>query len=259
MSDALESDAYVNRQLDKIVMQVELLSPGQRRLLFRQLKAMGLLVADELRSDSNALPGALAVRPGQKAEKDNARAPQPDITLAEPRPATRPRTGDYNSPVSGHAVVGAPGAESETPVSMPPLPGQAPEKPVHIVFDGGSRGNPGQGYGSYALDWPGQPRQIIQLKFGDKVTNNEAEYDTLIAALQALQARLQEQGTDCKAVSLSIWGDSLLVCNQIRGDWKCKEPRLQVRLQKTSALLKNFGRATLNHHPREKSVEILGH
>ncbi len=142
---------------------------------------------------------------------------------------------------------------------MSPLPGQAPEQPIQIVFDGGSRGNPGQGYGSYALDWPGQARQIVQLNFGDQVTNNEAEYDTLIAGLEAVRKRLLEQKADPKSVTLSIWGDSQLVCNQVRGDWRCKEPRLQARLKKARALLSAFGRATLNYHPRKKSVEILGH
>ena len=44
---------------------------------------------------------------------------------------------------------------------MSPLPGQAPEQPIEIIFDGGSRGNPGQGYGSYALLWPGLPQQVV--------------------------------------------------------------------------------------------------
>ena len=109
------------------------------------------------------------------------------------------------------------------------------------------------------MEWPGIPREIVQLKFGDRITNNEAEYDTLIAALEAIRDRLVEQQIDPKTTSLSIWGDSLLVCNQVKGEWKCKEPRLQVRLNKALELLGKFGKPELNHQPREKSVEILGH
>ncbi len=73
----------------------------------------------------------------------------------------------------------------DDPYAMHPVPGQAPERPIVIIFDGGSKGNPGKGYGSYALRWPGQQERIVKLQFGDDVTNNEAEYDTLIAALEA--------------------------------------------------------------------------
>lgn len=138
-------------------------------------------------------------------------------------------------------------------------PGDLAAKPICIVFDGGSRGNPGQGYGSFALEWPGQPREVVQLTFGKKDTNNEAEYDTLIAALEAVRERLAEEGIEPGMASLSIRGDSLLVCNQVQGKWNCKEPRLQGRLKKVKALLSTFGSADLGHHPRAKSVEILGH
>ena len=246
-------------ELEEIISQIEALLPAQRRQLLRQLKAMGLLEPEVLLSDRNALKIAPAIqsRPAAPARERRSR---PDRPAAPPRPADRPRPpGSYQSAVSGHAVVGAPQSESGPPVAMLPLPGQAPEEPIRIVFDGGSRGNPGQGYGSYALDWPGQPRQIIQLNFGDLVTNNEAEYDTLIAALEAVHRRLLEQQIEPRSAALSIRGDSLLVCNQVRGNWRCKEPRLKSRLEKARALLSSFGNATLDHHPREKSVKILGH
>ncbi|RME83998.1 MAG: reverse transcriptase-like protein [Caldilineae bacterium] len=142
---------------------------------------------------------------------------------------------------------------------MPPLPGQAPEAPIRIVFDGGSKGNPGQGYGSYAVEWPGEPRQVVRLQFGDMVTNNEAEYDTLIAALEAVLKRLEEQGVDPATAKVEIWGDSQLVVNQVSGAWQCREPRLQPRRDRVRALMARFGQATLRYHPREQSVEELGH
>ncbi len=248
----------MNQTLDQLVSQIEDLSPGQRRLLLRQMKAMGLLEAEELLSDRNPLPIALAVQP------NNLKSPREILTSelgeqAPPRPAERTRFSPYRPPVSGRAVLGSPTEDGETPLEVAPLPGVAPTKPIRIVFDGGSRGNPGEGYGSFAMEWPGIPREIVQLKFGDRVTNNEAEYDTLIAALEAIRDRLVEQQIDPKTTSLSIWGDSLLVCNQVKGEWKCKEPRLQVRLNRVLSLLGNFGNPELSHHPREKSVEILGH
>jgi ribonuclease HI len=142
---------------------------------------------------------------------------------------------------------------------MAPLPGQAPEQPIVVIFDGGSRGNPGQGYGSYALRWPGQSQQIVQLRFGDRVTNNEAEYDTLIAALEAIVQRLQDMGAAPNTAKVEIRGDSLLVVNQVKGLWEAKEARLQVRRDRARALLETFGAWQLTHHGRENSVQTLGH
>lgn len=248
----------MNRTLDRLVSQIENLSPGQRRLLLRQMKAMGLLETEQLLSDRNPLPIALAVQPNNL--ESNKEILQSELgEHAPPRPAVRTGLSPYRSLVSGRAVLGSPREDGEAPSKVAPLPGVAPTEPIRIVFDGGSRGNPGEGYGSFAMDWPGIPREIVQLKFGDRVTNNEAEYDTLIAALEAIRDRLFEQQIDPKTTSLSIWGDSLLVCNQVKGEWKCKEPRLQVRLNKALELLGKFGKPELNHQPREKSEEILGH
>ena len=133
---------------------------------------------------------------------------------------------EYRSSVSGKVVIGPPTqAIPDDPHAMPPVPGQAPEEPIVLIFDGGSKGNPGKGYGSFALRWPGQTEQIVQLQFGDQVTNNEAEYDTLIAALDAVQSRLDDLGADTDAAELVVYGDSLLVINQVKGEWQCKEPR----------------------------------
>jgi ribonuclease HI len=162
--------------------------------------------------------------------------------------------------VSGKVVVGQPAADdAPDPHAMAPLPGQAPERPIVIVFDGGSKGNPGLGYGSYAVRWPGQPRQIVQLQFGDQVTNNEAEYDTLIAALEAVLRRLIDNGAAPATARLDIRGDSALVVNQVNGEWKCQEPRMQVRRDRARELLARFSAWQLTHHDRSHSVALLGH
>jgi ribonuclease HI len=142
---------------------------------------------------------------------------------------------------------------------MPPLPGQAPEQPIGIIFDGGSKGNPGLGYGSYALRWPGQAQQIVQLQFGDGVTNNEAEYDTLAAALEAVVKRLRETKADPTTARVEIRGDSQLVINQVLGAWKCSDDRMRQRRDRVRSLLREFGSWEILYHPRENNVRILGH
>lgn len=127
--------------------------------------------------------------------------------------------------------------------------------PIRLVFDGGSIGNPGQGYGSYQLTVRGKPESPKRLDFGEGYTNNEAEYDTLIAALEAIVRRAR----DPRRVHLDIKGDSQLVIKQITGAWRVKEPRMQERVRHVHALLNQLGGWRATWHERSQSVDALGH
>lgn len=272
-----------------VLAAIRQLSLVERRRLQRRLRVSGLLVQDELLTDQNRLNIAPALgeagmrrlqargapRAGARAASAEAfvpastpAAPAPTQPTAPaqptagppPQPPASPEPEVYRSSVSGKVVIGGP-EESTTPDPhvMHPVPGQGPEQPIVVIFDGGSRGNPGRGYGSYALRWPGQPEQIVQLQFGDHVTNNEAEYDTLIAALEAILKRLADLHASAQSVTVNIFGDSLLVINQVTGAWDCKDARMRTRRDQARRLLAAFGHTTLTHHSRDKSVEILGH
>jgi len=135
-----------------------------------------------------------------------------------------------------------------------------------IIFDGGSIGNPGRGYGSYALMRSrgvqlNAPTGTIlaRLEFGDGVTNNEAEYLSLIAGLKGLLVVVERQGLDASSLSVEVRGDSLLVINHLRGLWKVRNRRLQPLWAEAKALLERFGQAKLQWQSRVESVAILGH
>lgn len=129
-----------------------------------------------------------------------------------------------------------------------------------IIFDGGSKGNPGKGYGSYQLTAVRNGKSRVEkLEFPGRMTNNEAEYETLIGALDTLATKIRERGKEPKEYKLDIRGDSLLVINQVLGKWKAKDDRMAVYRDRVRALLKQFGRYTLTHHDRSKSVAALGH
>jgi ribonuclease HI len=127
--------------------------------------------------------------------------------------------------------------------------------PIMLVFDGGSSGNPGQGYGSYQLTVRGKAEPPKRLQFSTQHTNNEAEYDTLIAALEAIVRRAK----DPQRVDLDIRGDSQLVIKQITGGWKVKDPRMQQRVRRVHALLEQLGSWHAMWHDRANSVKALGH
>ena len=128
-----------------------------------------------------------------------------------------------------------------------------------ITFDGGSLGNPGVGYGSYAIGQRGRKRMITRLRFSDNgeiVTNNQAEYRTLIAALEALIERL---GPDARGASVTVRGDSKLVIEQVAGRWKVKNIELKPLCKRARELVNVLGSVDLVWQPRARSVNTLGH
>jgi ribonuclease HI len=128
-----------------------------------------------------------------------------------------------------------------------------------IVFDGGAIGNPGHGYGSFEISEPSGVLLRERLEFGEegeRMTNNEAEYLTLVVALERLLKLVID---DPKLVSVSIHGDSALVINQVNGKWKIRKPHLQKLRDQVVGLLNKFGGYELQWHSRLNSVWILGH
>jgi ribonuclease HI len=128
-----------------------------------------------------------------------------------------------------------------------------------VVFDGGSLNNPGEGYGSFRLEVRGAPAVVERLHFGPGVTNNEAEYRTLVAALEAALARARAAGQDPRTLKLVAYGDSQLVVNQVAGRWAVRAPNLRPLYDRVRTLLAAFGQAEVRWHPRARSVAALGH
>ncbi len=126
---------------------------------------------------------------------------------------------------------------------------------IEVMFDGGADPNPGQGYGSYRLIVNGGARSIKRVTFPGRITNNEAEYNTLIAALEDIHAHSR----DLSRTAVEIKGDSSLVINQINGTWKAKDPRMAALRNRALLLLNPLSRWSATWHDRSNSVRVLGH
>lgn len=128
-----------------------------------------------------------------------------------------------------------------------------------LVFDGGSQGNPGPAYGSYRFGPKGghlgNPKRLV---FGDG-TNNEAEYQSLIAGVQGILAELKARKIRASAVRLEVRGDSQLVIRQLEGTWKAKDARMRGFRDEARSLLRAFGDVRYSYQPRSRSVRLLGH
>jgi ribonuclease HI len=108
-----------------------------------------------------------------------------------------------------------------------------------MYFDGGSRGNPGNAGSGAALFVGGIEVASVNASLPFGSTNNEAEYMGLIKGM--------ELAIDCGYDEIEIFGDSLLVVNQVHSVWKCKKERLQVLLSDVGILRKRFKTFELSH------------
>lgn len=126
-----------------------------------------------------------------------------------------------------------------------------------IVFDGGALGNPGKGYGSYEITSNGTViDRKEEIPYGDNITNNQAEYMTLIRALEWLQSSL---GANARQATVQVFGDSKLVIMQSQGKWKVNNDGLRPLNQQVKDLMRAFGSVSLTWHARKNSVARLGH
>ncbi len=125
-----------------------------------------------------------------------------------------------------------------------------------IVFDGGSLGNPGKGYGSYEI--AGQEGSVTarKVQFGNDMTNNQAEFRAVIAGLEDL---LERVGPRAGSLSVAVRGDSQLVIRGLTGEWRVKHPGLQPLHRRAADLLSRFKRVDVAWHPRRESVRTFGH
>ena len=76
------------------------------------------------------------------------------------------------------------------------------------------------------------------LRFGFKASNNEAEYEALIARV--------ELAKEMKVESLDIFNDSQLVVRQINCEYQAREGKMAAYLHKANKLLESFGSYTIS-------------
>ena len=87
------------------------------------------------------------------------------------------------------------------------------------------------------------------------MTNNEAEYRSLLAALEDVAQRSK----DPAALRVLVYGDSQLVLRQLEGAWKVKAENLRPLWEATRAVAARFKAVRYQWQPRARSVDLLGH
>lgn len=113
---------------------------------------------------------------------------------------------------------------------------------VEIFSDGASRGNPGVSAIAFMiLNADGQPLSRYSKYVGTR-TNNQAEYEALIAALQSA-SKLHLQEVVCHL-------DSELIVKQLTGEYKVRNPVLKRLWLRVQDLKKRFRQITFKHVSR---------
>jgi ribonuclease HI len=118
---------------------------------------------------------------------------------------------------------------------------------VVIFTDGASRGNPGPGaIGAIIKEQQGRHIAHISQAIGE-TTNNQAEYQAIIAALEAA-IRLGARQVELKS-------DSELVVKQLNGQYRVKKTTLKSLYQRVKELTNQFEDFTITHIPRQQNTE----
>lgn len=147
--------------------------------------------------------------------------------------------------------------------------------PLYLTFDGGNGASrEKEAYGSYVIyNHAGALLANPRVSFGTGFTNNEAEYKTLIAALDWIRWYVSSFHAALRDHDLHIAGDSELVRNQIGTyikvrsatqtiqwqGWQVKAKHLLPLRDQARELLAMYNTFSYEHKPRKEIVKIFGH
>ena len=119
-----------------------------------------------------------------------------------------------------------------------------------VHTDGAARGNPGPAaIGVYVTTPSGEVVARFSQYIGE-TTNNYAEYTALIHALRLVSV------FDLEA--LRLFSDSELMVQQVKGNYRVKEPTLKSLHSQVTAMLAAYPKWRIDHVPREKNREADG-
>ncbi len=120
---------------------------------------------------------------------------------------------------------------------------------IYTNSDGGCRGNPGPGAIGVIVRDGEKIISRYSAKIGKLVTNNIAEYEALIKALELASKHTKDE--------LTCFLDSELVVNQLLGKYRVKKPELLQLFLRVQKLQENFKKIKYQHVSREDKFQII--
>jgi ribonuclease HI len=196
--------------------------------------------ADPNRDEDLNLPTGDAVKPRKTRVRKTPK------TQVSAELATKEVSAEMQGSAGDNSGLGAVQDENRASASLQTAERKAVPKAITEMFyvfcDGASRKNPGLGGIGYVIYDPDMELMKAEGDFiGTEVTNNEAEYKSLLQALST-----------CILLGITkvhVKTDSLLVANQVNGTWECeKMTELHAQVQ---GLKEHFKTFKISHIPRE--------
>jgi ribonuclease HI len=156
------------------------------------------------------------------------------VLLSEYNISYRPRTA-IKGQILADIIIEKP--DADTPPSKIDVPLQEP----WVLFTDGSSCAEGSGAGLILTNLDGT-KYTYALRFEFIATNNEAEYEALLAGLRI--------ATQMGVRNLEANVDSRLVANHVLGEYVAQEEHMIQYLNKTKSLIKNFDKFSIKQIPR---------
>jgi ribonuclease HI len=152
-----------------------------------------------------------------------------------------------SNPLCGMTVLANQLDEAAPVLTVPEFAAETRERKMAIGhFDGGSSNNPGLGASAWALEYT-DGSTVTGVNGLGVTTNNRAEYDGLIHLLEyALEHGVRR---------MRVYGDSTLIINQTKGEWKVKDTDLKPLAARAKELVAKFQEIELIYIPREENTQ----
>lgn len=119
-----------------------------------------------------------------------------------------------------------------------------------VNTDGGARGNPGPSGIGFVIRQDGEIIKKGKAHIGE-TTNNQAEYEALIRALDELDDIVPKDGRE--DVHVEVRMDSELAIKQLRKEYKVKDAGLKLQFAKAGTLVAKFPSISFTHVMREEN------
>jgi ribonuclease HI len=120
---------------------------------------------------------------------------------------------------------------------------------IYTNSDGGARGNPGPGAVAAIVRKDGEILTKSSKFIGQMVTNNIAEYEGLIHALELASKVTQDE--------ITCFLDSELVVKQLLGEYKVRNPSILILFLKVQKLQDKFKSIKYKHVSREDNFQVI--
>ncbi|MCK5043619.1 ribonuclease HI family protein [Candidatus Pacearchaeota archaeon] len=120
---------------------------------------------------------------------------------------------------------------------------------IYTNSDGGARGNPGPGAIGVIVRKDGEILTKYSKKIGKFVTNNVAEYEALIKALELASNYTKKE--------LTCILDSELVVKQLLGEYRVKNEKLLELFLKVQKLQERFDKIIYKHVSRWDKFQVI--